>query len=569
LLEFFRKLFQNDFMPHGHCYFWDPAVLWLNVISDSLIALAYYAIPLVLFFFVRRRRDLRFQWIFVSFGLFILACGTTHAMAVWTIWTPTYRLDGVIKAITALASVLTAILLVPLTPKLIALPSPAELEAINAGLEKEVSERKRAEEEVLLLNSELEHRVNERTAELLSANEQLSDTNAALREEIERRESVEKQLLHAQKMEAVGRLAGGVAHDFNNILTVMLGWSEMILAEPFLDASIARSAEEIRNAANQAASLTGQLLAFSRKQILQPRALDLNASIGEISGMLRRLLGDDVDLKTSLPPGAGLVKADPSQIQQVIMNLAVNARDAMPDGGTLTIETGTLQLDEEYCREHVGVNPGAFVVLSMTDTGHGMDAETQSRIFEPFFTTKEMGKGTGLGLSTVFGIVQQSGGHILVYSEVGQGTTFKILLPRIESAVAAQSSSMSTAVDGTETVLLCEDDEKVRALVRAALSAHGYTVLETSSAEEAVLFSTRYTGRIHLLLTDIVLRHGSGRELAAEMQTALPELRVLFMSGYTEAGILNRRALDPGAHFLQKPFTPIALCRKIREVLDT
>jgi signal transduction histidine kinase/CheY-like chemotaxis protein len=569
VIEFLRKLFMSDFMPHGHCYYWDPAVLWLNVISDGLIALSYYAIPFLLFRFIRRRKDLSFQWIFVAFAVFILACGTTHLMAVWTIWTATYRLDGVIKAITALASVLTAILLVPLTPKLIALPSPAQLEAINAGLEKEIGERKNAEAQVRCMNAELEHRVAERTAELLTANEQLSNANQELRSEIARREALEGQLLHAQKMEAVGRLAGGVAHDFNNILTVILGWSDMILAKQNKDTAVGRSAEEIRNAANRAAALTRQLLAFSRKQILQPRALDLNATIGELGGMLSRLLGDDIKLVSSLQPGIGMVKADPSQIHQVIMNLVVNARDAMPDGGTLVIETGTMRVDEEYCFEHVDFTPGVYVVLAITDSGQGMDEATKARIFEPFFTTKDPGKGTGLGLSTVFGIVKQSGGHILVYSEVGHGTAFKILLPQVETVAEPETQTERMPSSGTETILLCEDDEQVRALVRSTLTANGYTVLEASSMPEAVLLTTRHTGRIHLLLTDVVLQQGNGGELATALQAALPEIKVLFMSGFTESGILTRGVLDPGVRFLQKPFTPQDLCRKIREVLDT
>jgi signal transduction histidine kinase len=569
VIEFLRKLFVSDFMPHGHCYYWDPAVLWLNVISDGLIALSYYAIPFLLFQFMRRRKDLSFQWIFVAFGAFILACGTTHLMAVWTIWTATYRLDGVIKAITALASILTAILLAPLVPKLIALPSPAQLEAINAGLEKEVGERKNAEEQVRRMNMELEQRVAERTAELLTANEQLSSANTELRSEIARRESLEGQLLHAQKMEAVGRLAGGVAHDFNNILTVILGWSDMILAMPNLDTIVGRSIEEIRNAANRAAALTRQLLAFSRKQILQPRALDLNAAVVEIAAMVSRILGDDIKLVSSLGPDIGMVKADPSQIHQVIMNLVVNARDAMTNGGTLLIETSNMRVDEEYCSEHVEFTPGVYVVLAITDSGQGMDEATKARIFEPFFTTKDPGKGTGLGLSTVFGIVKQSGGHIQVYSEVGHGTAFKIFLPRIDTVAETEATTERMPSSGTETILLCEDDEQVRALVRSALAANGYTVLEASSMSEAMLLGTRHTGRIHLLLTDVVLQEGNGGDLATALQAALPGIKVLFMSGYTEGGILTRGVLDPGVRFLQKPFVPQALCRKIREVLDT
>jgi len=562
MFEFIRHLFAADFMAHGYCYRWDPSVLWLSVISDATIGASYYAIPFVLFSFARRRKDLTFQWIFVAFGLFILAFGTTHVMGVWTVWNGAYRLDGVIKAVTAIASAATAILLVPLVPKLAALPSPAQMREINQGLEREIEERKAAQGRILSLNAELEKRVSERTSELRDSNRQLSTANAELRDEIERGHSLEKQLFHAQKMEAVGRLAGGVAHDFNNLLTVILGFTEVILAAP-LDAPLDRSQlEEVQNAGLKATSLTRQLLAFSRRQVLTPRVLDLNATVSEIEKMLRRLLGEHIEVVTLLRPGVGLVKADPSQIEQVLMNLAVNARDAMPEGGKLTIETANVHLDEAYCREHVDAEPGDYVMLAITDTGHGMDEDTKAHIFEPFFTTKEAGKGTGLGLSTVFGIVKQSGGSVWVYSEPGQGTVFKIYFPRVEGIPEAAPKLKSVGPRGTETVLVCEDDEKVRALVRTVLDVHGYTVLEAGSAREALLFRSRYTGTIDLLLTDLVLPQVNGRELARQMVAILPGIRVLFMSGYTET------ALDTDVEFVQKPFTPEMLCRRIREVLD-
>ncbi|HEX8984322.1 MAG TPA: ATP-binding protein [Bryobacteraceae bacterium] len=562
MFEFFRHLFAADYMAHGYCYRWDSSVLWLNVISDGAIAASYYAIPLVLFSFARRRKDLGFQWIFVAFGMFILACGTTHLMGVWTVWNGAYRLEGVIKAVTAVASAATAILLVPLVPKLAALPSPDQMRAINAGLEKEIEERKKAEAGILHLNAELEMRVGERTSELREANLQLSTANAGLRDEIEKGRSLEKQLFHAQKMEAVGRLAGGVAHDFNNLLTVILGFTEVILAAP-QDAALDRSQlEEVRNAGLKATSLTRQLLAFSRRQVLTPRVLDLNATVSDIEKMLRRLLGEHIEVATLLRRGVGLVKVDPSQVEQVLMNLAVNARDAMPNGGKLTIETANVHLDEAYCREHVDAEPGAYVMLAITDTGHGMDEETKAHIFEPFFTTKDPGKGTGLGLSTVFGIVKQSGGSVWVYSEPGQGTVFKVYFPRVEGVADAAPKPQEAGARGTETVLVCEDDEKVRALVRTVLDAHGYTVLEAGSAREALLFRSRYTGPIDLLLTDLVLPQVSGRELANQILAIMPGIKVLLMSGYTET------ALEPGVEFVQKPFTPEVLCRRVREVLD-
>jgi signal transduction histidine kinase len=562
MLEFFRKLFASDFMAHGYCYRWDPSVLWLSVISDAVIAASYYAIPFVLFSFARRRKDLSFQWIFVAFGMFILACGTTHFMGVWTVWSGAYRLEGVIKAITALASAATAMLLVPLVPKLVMLPSPAQMRAINEGLARQVEERKAAEQRIQHLNAELEQRVSERTSELRDANQQLSQANTDLRDEMERGRSLEKQLIQAQKMEAVGRLAGGVAHDFNNLLTVILGFTDLVLATPPDRALDRDQLEEIRSAGLKATSLTRQLLAFSRRQVLEPRVLDLNTTVSDIEKMLRRLLGEHIDVVTLLRPGLGLVKVDPSQIEQVVMNLAVNARDAMPDGGKLTIETANVHLDENYCREHVEAEPGAYVMLAITDTGHGMDEETKTHIFEPFFTTKELGKGTGLGLSTVFGIVKQSGGTICVYSEPGQGTTLKVYFPRVEGVPEMAPKAEAVGPRGTETVLVCEDDEKVRALIRTVLAAHGYTVLEAGSAREALLFRSRYTGPINLLLTDLVLPQVNGRELANQMLAILPGIKVLFMSGYSET------VLGPGVDFIQKPFAPEALCRKIREVLD-
>jgi signal transduction histidine kinase len=565
MLDFFRQLFNNDFMPHGHCYFWEPGVLWLNAISDLVIGLAYYSIPLVLFSFARKRKDLSFNWIFVAFGAFILACGTTHLMAVLTVWDPIYRLDGVIKAVTAVASVTTAVALVGLVPTLVILPSPAQLQEINANLANEIEERKAAEAEVRKANTELERRVALRTEELTEANCRLSDANRDLLQEIAERRSLQEQLVQSQKMEAIGRLAGGVAHDFNNLLTVILGFSDIVLDETDSGAPAYSHIEQIKAAAERATALTHQLLAFSRRQVLQPKVLNLNTVVSEMEKMLKRLLGEDVALVTALSRNLAPVVADPTQMEQVIMNLAVNARDAMPEGGKLTIETGNVELGEDYCREHIGVQPGPYVMLAMTDTGHGMDAATKERIFEPFFTTKDRDKGTGLGLSTVFGIVKQSGGSIWVYSEPGRGTTFKVFLPRAVEAAAEEPEIGPPDARGSETILVVEDDESVRALVRTALSARGYTVFEAGNAAEAVMFRRRYTGTVHLLLTDVVLPEVSGRELAGRLASLDPALKVLFMSGYTEMGI-NMEA--PNVAFIQKPFTPQSLGRAVREALD-
>jgi len=392
----------------------------------------------------------------------------------------------------------------------------------------------------------------------------------AIQRDITERKQLELQLHQAQRLEAVGRLAGGVAHDFNNLLTIITGYSQLLLDRLPPGEARREQLEEIKNAADRAAALTRQLLAFSRQQILAPQVMTLNAAVANIDKMLRRLIGEDVELQTNLAEGLGRVKADPGQIDQIIMNLAVNARDAMPQGGKLTIETANVELDEDYAHAHIAVKPGPYVMLAVSDTGCGMDAATQARLFEPFFTTKEKDKGTGLGLSTVYGIVKQSGGNIWVYSEPGRGTTFKIYLPRVEAVAEAgrQAGPRLTSVQGQETVLLAEDEQPVRRLVRAVLEACGYTVLEAARVEEALEISKRHEGPIHLLLADVVMPQMSGRQLAEHLATTRPEAKVLYISGYADNAIVHQGVLDAGTAFLQKPFTPDALARKVREVLD-
>ncbi len=384
------------------------------------------------------------------------------------------------------------------------------------------------------------------------------------------RRKLEEQFQQAQKMEAVGRLAGGVAHDFNNLLMVMRGYTELMLGRLSANDPLRSNAEEIQKAADRATSLTQQLLAFSRKQVMQPKVFDLNAVVSDTEKMLRRLIGEDIELATILGAELGRVKADPGQIEQVILNLAVNARDAMPQGGKLVMETANVELTQAFARQHPGVKPGPHVMLAMSDTGVGMDAETQARIFEPFFTTKEKGKGTGLGLATVYGIVKQSGGYIWVYSEAGQGTTFEIYLPRVEDAVTADQEEQvaSQPPSGSETVLLVEDEEPVRKLAREFLENTGYTVLEAEDPVEAMHLSDRHQGPIHLMVTDVVMPKMSGHELAQQMASVRPEMKVLYVSGYTDDALGQYGVPTQDSFFLQKPFSLDTLARKMRTLLE-
>jgi PAS domain S-box-containing protein len=405
------------------------------------------------------------------------------------------------------------------------------------------------------------------------ADERKTVTFEIFTEDVTEQRALEQQLRQSQKMEAIGRLAGGIAHDFNNLLMVISGYSEFLLERLGPDPALRGPAKEISSAAERATSLTRQLLAFSRKQMLTPKVLDLNAVITENLKMLTRLIGEDIDLV--MIPGAdiGAVKADPGQIEQVILNLAVNARDAMPHGGKLTIETANVTLDEAYARVHSPLQPGDYTMLAITDTGVGMDTETQTRIFEPFFTTKGT-KGTGLGLSTVYGIVKQSGGYIWVYSEKGKGTSFKIYMPHVtveEAAAVEQPAATAAPVPvetAQETILVVEDEVNLRRLTRQFLENQGYTVMEAADGAAAVQICVAHQGIIHLLLTDVIMPGMNGRELAQRVSEIRPNIKVLYMSGYTENAIGHNGTLDAGITLLQKPFTLHALKAKVREVLN-
>ncbi len=695
MVEFFTGLFAADYMPHGTCYLWDPIVLWLNVISDGIIALSYYAIPFLLFSFARQRRDLPFHWIFVAFGMFILACGTTHAMGVYTVWVPAYRADGLVKAVTAVSSAATFGLLVPLLPTLVSLPSPTQLAQANRALAKEIEERKAAQEEVQQVNATLEQRVADSTAELRASNEELRESmdryifladampqivwtarpdgwldyynqrwyeytgmtfeetqgwgwapvlhpddlelclarwrhavatgevyqveyrfrrasdgqyrwhlgrafprrnhkgeivqwvgtstdihdlkaatesveraNRELRDEMTRRQSLEEQLVQSQKMEAIGRLAGGVAHDFNNLLTGISGFSGLLLDDLGNEPRLAEYVREIQSAAERAGSLTNQLLAFSRRQVAQPRVIDLNKVVEELRKMLVRLIGEDVQLVTRLAPDLAHVNIDPGQVDQILMNLAVNARDAMPAGGRLEIETANVELGPDRMGRHIGVPPGQYVMLAVGDTGTGMSPEIRQRLFEPFFTTKEMGRGTGLGLSIVYGIVKQNNGDVLVYSEPGHGTIFKIYFPATSAAVSAAAPQREAAPSSAVgTVLVVEDEEVVLKFAASVLERRGYTVLVAETPHEALEIAARHEPRIDLLLTDVVLPGMGGHELAGILGGARMGLKVLYMSGYPQSHVSRQGLIGQETAYIQKPFTSAALSEKVAEVL--
>jgi len=407
---------------------------------------------------------------------------------------------------------------------------------------------------------------------VVNSPEETADVLEIIAEDVTERRVLENQFRQAQKMEAVGRLAGGVAHDFNNLLIVISGYTEVLLERTGNNNPLYLKIEAIHQATERAATLTRQLLAFSRKQLLELKVVDVNIIVADMERLLRPLIGENIELQTKLAPNLGRTRADAGQIEQVIMNLVVNSKDAMPNGGKIAIQTANINLEnDDLRRDYSYIRPGPYLMLSVSDTGHGMDKETQARIFEPFFTTKEKGKGTGLGLSTVYGIIKQSGGYVLAESEPGQGTTFRIYLPRVEDAAEPRDPvrvSKSQA-GGSETVLLVEDEESVRQLVRETLEAKGYKVLEADNGEAALRLVSQHAGPLHLLVTDVVMPGMSGRELSSQLGASHPQTKVLYLSGYTEDAIVHEGVLEPGTAFLQKPFTLQMLSRKVREVLGS
>jgi signal transduction histidine kinase/ActR/RegA family two-component response regulator len=527
LLE--RLLDSSMLSPHGICLLWEPELIWLHVTSDALIAAAYFSIPVALTILVSKRRDVGFGWIFWAFAIFIMACGFTHVLSIVTLWIPIYGIEGIVKALTAVASVVTAAILWPMLPKILAIPSPSQLFAAEAALAQEGVHRREAE--------------------------------AMLRQ--------------SQKMEAIGQLTGGVAHDFNNLLTIIVGNLEIAdrSLQVWGEAARARVARVIANAASaaqRATVLTQRLLAFARRQPLDPKPTDVNRLLAGMSEFFQRTLGETVDLE--IVGGAGLwpVEVDPSQMEAAILNLVVNAKDAMAGKGKLTIETANAFVDEAYSQQNAEIPVGQYIQVAVSDTGSGMPRDIQEKAFDPFFTTKEPGQGTGLGLSQVYGFVKQSGGHVKIYSEVGEGTTIKIYLPRAHVAVDPANETVVALVGspGGETILVVEDESDVRSYLVETLRDLNYRVLEAADGASALARVEAGPFRIDLLLTDIVMPGINGRELADALLARQPDLKVLFITGYSRNAIVHQGRLDAGVSMLQKPLSQATLATKIRDILD-
>ncbi|HTS40662.1 MAG TPA: ATP-binding protein [Xanthobacteraceae bacterium] len=531
MLNFIQTILDSSTLsPHGYCLTWQPELIWLHVVSDTIIAIAYFSIPFALSIFVSKRPDVEFGWVFWAFAIFIMACGTTHLFSIWTLWIPDYGIEGLVKAVTAIASIVTAVMLWPLLPKLLALPNPTQLREAYAALKLETEERRKAEE----------------------------------------------MLRQSQKMDAIGQLTGGVAHDFNNLLTIIMGNLE--LAQQKLGTWVQGAEQQVRRVvdnamtgARRAATLTERLLAFSRCQPLDPKPTDVNKLILGVSDFFRRTLGENVNLEIVNSAGLWHVEIDQSALESAILNVVVNARDAMANGGgRLTIETSNAYLDENYCRGHTDLRPGQYVLIAITDTGCGMKPEILQRAFEPFFTTKIAGQGTGLGLSQVYGFVKQSGGHVTIDSEVGEGTTVKIYLPRSSHGEPTAEDATEEAVGGHsgETILVVEDDPDVRSYVVEILKELQYEVLATHDGNSALQLLDSTNPRINLLLTDVILPGLNGRELAEQIKKRQPTAKVLFMTGYSRNAIVHQGRLDAGVDLIQKPLTQVALATKIRDLLD-
>jgi PAS domain S-box-containing protein len=660
---FFERILDSSmFSPHGICLLWEPELIWLHVVSDALIATAYFSIPFALAIFVTRRRDLKFGWVYWAFGAFILACGLTHVLSIYTLWVPIYGVEGLVKAATAAASVLTAGMLWPLLPKLLSIPSAFELQQVQAALKEEeiksrdseqllgqIREAQRALREsmarltavvetavdgfilidaqgrILLFNPACERLFGYSADEVMNRNVKLLMPPAyslqhddylqnflrtakrkiigigrevvGLRKDgstfpmdlsvgeakqdgesifvgiihdLTTRKLTEHQLRQAQKMEMVGQLSGGIAHDFNNLLTVIIGNAEHLGEQLKSRPDLRRFADDICRSGERGAELTQRLLAFSRQQLLQPRAIDCHDLLDSMHKLLRRTLRENIEIKTAFDPGEILAFADRAQLESAVLNLALNAQDAMPAGGQLTVSTGLASLDGHYKSLHPDIEPGEYALIAVTDNGEGMAPEVAARAFEPFFTTKEVGKGSGLGLSMVYGFVKQSNGHVSIYSEPGLGTAVRIYLPHAGAnarrAPEIPDNEQSIA-RGHETILIAEDDPFVRSSLIVRVEALGYEVIAAVDGNDALL-KLRANPRIDILFTDVVMPGGmSGWELADRARQIRPGLPVVFSSGYALETLLERGRASAQSIILIKPYRKADLARRLKEAL--
>ena len=661
---FFERLLDSSmFSPHGICLLWEPELIWLHVGSDALIATAYFSIPIALAIFVSKRRDLKFGWVYWAFGVFILACGFTHVLSIYTLWVPIYGIEGLVKAATAIASVLTAGMLWPLLPELLTIPSPFELRQVRAALEEEEMKGRGAERllaqfqetqralresmarltavvetavdgfilidsrgRILLFNPACErlfgYRADEvfqenvkllmpqtyslhhddylrnflRTGERkiigigrevvgrrkdgstfpmdLSVGEAKQDGESifvGIIHDLTERKLTERQLQQAQKMEMVGQLSGGIAHDFNNLLTVIVGNAEHLSEQLKSRLDLRQLADDICQAGERGAELTRRLLAFSRRQLLRPRAIDCHELIASTCKLLKRTLRENIEVTTAFNIDAIFAFADSGQLESAVLNLALNAQDAMAAGGRLTISTGIASLDDNYEGVHPDIESGEYAMIAVTDNGEGMTSDVAARAFEPFFTTKEVGKGTGLGLSMVYGFVKQSNGHVSIYSEPGLGTTVRIYLPNV-TPNASRSSSQPAADEealprGNETILVVEDDPFVRSSVILKVESLGYKVVLAVDGREAVM-KLRTNPEIDMLFTDIVMPGGmSGWEVAELAQQMRPGLPTVFTSGYALEALVDQGRAPMKSIVLTKPYRKAELAHRLREAL--
>ncbi len=523
--------------PHGVCLLWKPELIWLNAASDATVAVAFFATAFVLGSFVlRRRRDVMFPSVFLSLAIFAAVCGVAHLLSILTLWVPAYNIEGLTKGVLALISVALTVAMLLMRPRLQVLPTRIQLQEAYAALEEEIRQRRKAEAMVQRF------------------------------QEIEANESKVRQ---AQKMEAIGQLTGGVAHDFNNILTVITGSIEILADAVKGQPLLAQITDMISAAAARGADLTRHLLAFARQQPLQPRSTDVNALVIDAARLLRPTLGEQIEIDSMLAHDAAPALIDPSQLSTAILNLALNARDAMPNGGKLILETKNVVLDEDYARMNSEVKPGNYVMIAVSDTGEGIPDGLLDKVFDPFFTTKGVGKGSGLGLSMVYGFVKQSDGHIKIYSEPGHGTAVKLYVPQAASVpeMLAVETGISGGDHGDESILIVEDDTLVREYVVTHVSRFGYRTMAAGNAAEALAIIDG-PERIDLLFTDVIIPGGmNGRQLATEALRRRPELKVLYTSGYTENAIVHHGRLDAGVLLLPKPYLSSDLARMLRVAL--